>query len=831
MNAFQLFKAEMGKLAEKKTVLISVVLMLLVPLTYAAILLSSKAGPRDNIDNLPVAVVNNDKGAELNGSQIQVGDDLVKELKASKTLGWEFVTSEEADRGIKDNKYYMVVEIPEDFSENVTSVLEPSPKKAQLKFRQNEGLHFMGATVTDSAIETIKAQLNTKVTETYTKTMFAQLGQVNDGFKEAADGSKQINDGSGQLKDGTGQILTSLNEKSADIAKLADGAKQLNAGTGELLNNLKGKSGDINKLAAGAQELNAGTGTLLNSLTGKSGDINKLAAGAQELNAGTGQLVQALTDQQGDIAKLINGAKTLETGANTLNAGAGEVLNGLKGAKVGSEKLYAGLTQQLIPGSQQLAAGVAEAKIGVEESINQMKELRDGLLRINQAVLEGSPIKQTLNQMITMLNQSLADEVVNAKQAKLEQLKQGAEKLRDGLDVEKGDFGKGLVSLNSGLNALVDGQTRVSEGANQLAQGAAQVSFGNQQLVGTLATNAKKLHAGATQIKDGNVQVANGWKELTVGATALHAGTTQIKDGNAQVASGWSQLTAGATKLHDGSSQISNGNQSIKEGWTQLTDGVTQVDEGLLKLKDGSSELMTGLQGGAESTEQLKVSDNNIKMFAEPVDVDSEVLNAYPYYRDSNAPYILSLALFVGVLIMSLVVSFEKPAVAPASGLALFAGKTLKLGVLAIIQAIVLSLFVLFGLGMHVENGVMLILFSIFVSLTFLMIVLFLVAAAGNIGRFIALAFILLQVQTTGTSLPIDMLPESIRTLSNFLPLTYSIDAFRNIIILGDLGSVFADMFILLIYLAVFAVLAFIVFTVKYKNHADTSDEQPQLTT
>lgn len=775
MNAFQLFKAEMGKLAEKKTVLISVVLMLLVPLTYAAILLSSKAGPRDNIDNLPVAVVNNDKGAELNGSQIQVGDDLVKELKASKTLGWEFVTSEEADRGIKNNKYYMVVEIPADFSKNVTSVLEPSPKKAQLKFRQNEGLHFMGATVTDSAIETIKAQLNTKVTETYTKTLFAQLGQVNEGFKEAADGSKQINDGSGQLKDGTGQILASLNEKSADIAKLADGAKQLNAGTGELLNNLKGKSGDI----------------------------NKLATGAQELNSGTAQLVQALTDQQGDVAKLINGAKTLETGANTLNAGAGEVLNGLKGAKVGSEKLYAGLTQQLIPGSQQLAAGVAEAKKGVEDSINQMKELRDGLLQLNQAVPEGLPIKQPLNQMITKLNQSLADEVVNAKQAKLEQLKLGAEKLRDGLDVEKGDFGIGLVSLNSGLSALVAGQTKVSEGANQLAQGATQVSLGNQKLVGTLTTNAQKLHAG----------------------------TTQIKDGNAQVASGWSQLTAGATKLHDGSNQISNGNQSVKEGWTQLTDGVTQVDEGLLKLKDGSSELMTGLQSGAESTEQLKVSDNNIKMFAEPVDVDSEVLNAYPYYRDSNAPYILSLALFVGVLIMSLVVSFDKPTVTPASGIALFAGKTLKLGVLTIIQAVVLSLFVLFGLGMHVENGIMLILFSIFVSLTFLMIVLFLVAAAGNIGRFIALAFILLQVQTTGTSLPIDMLPESIRTLSNFLPLTYSIDAFRNIIILGDLGSVFADMFILLIYLAVSAVLASIVFAVKYKNHADTPNEQLELTT
>src|SRR5699024_4052121 len=91
-----------------------------------------------------------------------------------------------------------------------------------------------------------------------------------------------------------------------------------------------------------------------------------------------------------------------------------------------------------------------------------------------------------------------------------------------------------------------------------------------------------------------------------------------------------------------------------------------------------------------------------------------------------------------------------------------------------------------------VHSSIQFIAFSIWVSLTFLMIVLFLVVLAGNIGRFAALAFAVLQLSTTGSDLPVHMLPEGLRNLSVFLPFTYSIDGFKNIVTLGSFSDVWA---------------------------------------
>src|SRR5690554_7004872 len=108
MNAIQLFMAELKSVFQKNKVLGSI-LVLLVPLVFVGILLSPDWGPYDNLDNLPVAVVNKDAGSENNGDPINVGHDLVENLKAIDSLGWEFVTEEEADKGLEDMKYFMVI--------------------------------------------------------------------------------------------------------------------------------------------------------------------------------------------------------------------------------------------------------------------------------------------------------------------------------------------------------------------------------------------------------------------------------------------------------------------------------------------------------------------------------------------------------------------------------------------------------------------------------------------------------------------------------------------------------------------------------------------------
>src|SRR5699024_3101319 len=103
------------------------------------------------------------------------------------------------------------------------------------------------------------------------------------------------------------------------------------------------------------------------------------------------------------------------------------------------------------------------------------------------------------------------------------------------------------------------------------------------------------------------------------------------------------------------------------------TDGVDQLDGGILQLKDGSGELHEALADGAETAGALDPQEDNVEMFASPVVVDGEVINSFQFYRDANAPYIITLVLFVGVLAMSFVVPFRKPEMLPPSGAAWFA--------------------------------------------------------------------------------------------------------------------------------------------------------------
>lgn len=74
--------------------------------------------PYGNLDKLPVAVVNKDKPVTYNDKELKVGEKLVDKLKDEDSLCFNFVDQETAARGLKNGTYYMVITIPENFSEN-----------------------------------------------------------------------------------------------------------------------------------------------------------------------------------------------------------------------------------------------------------------------------------------------------------------------------------------------------------------------------------------------------------------------------------------------------------------------------------------------------------------------------------------------------------------------------------------------------------------------------------------------------------------------------------------------------------------------------------------
>ena len=95
--------------------------------------------PYVHLDTLPVAIVNNDVGAELDGEKLQLGNELVDKLKDSKELDFQFVDKKIGYQNLKENKVYLLVEIPKNFSESATTLMDNEPKKLKLKYVTNEG--------------------------------------------------------------------------------------------------------------------------------------------------------------------------------------------------------------------------------------------------------------------------------------------------------------------------------------------------------------------------------------------------------------------------------------------------------------------------------------------------------------------------------------------------------------------------------------------------------------------------------------------------------------------------------------------------------------------
>ena len=818
MGVFSLLRSELQKLIENKALLFSLIGVLLIPIVYVAVLLSAKWGPYDNMDNLPVAVVNNDAGAVSDGKPINVGNELEETLKNSPTLGWHFVSMDEANAGLDKNDFYMIIEIPEDFSQKVTTVLDANPEVPEIRYIRNEGMNFMASQVTNSAVERIKEQLGDKITATFASTVFGKFPEIAEGFMAGADGSKQILDGTISLADGTGQILTSLTEKAPDIQRLVVGAKQLDTGATTLLNAVENGTNDIQRLAAGSSQLAAGANQIGTGST-------ELATGAKSLGNGANQVLGGLVTLKGGQNQVLGGLQQLQGGAprvlegiQSAQAGSQQLADGLQAVKQGTNALDTNLNTIATQVSQ-LNSSIPTLTGGLESlgtAASQLDQLAKGIAQANSQ-LAGSQQYQQLLQLAEGIstnlqgmsgNVSALPQQVEALSGGLNQLAGVATQVNQGIDATV----LGSEQLNSGLGELVAGQTSLVTGINQLVAGQQQAVSGVDQLV-----------AGQTQVADGATAIAEGANKLNVGTNAFVDGANQVAAGNAQLSTSWTTLRNGLAELKNGTAQISDGNATVATGWTTLTDGVTQVNEGANRLQAGSEELSTALANGAEEVGAVQVSDANIAMFSSPVQLVGENVNPYTYYRDSTAPYILSLALFVSMLVLSFFIDFKKPAVSPSSAISWYVSKWLKLALFAIIQALLVSLFVLVVLQLAVTNVVLFILFAIFVSITFMSIIFFLIAVGNNIGRFVALAFIVLQLSITGSNLPIPMLPDNLQVLSKFLPLTYSNTGFKAVITLGDTALLASNASVLLIFLAVSSLLALIVFMVSFKSIGSNS--------
>ena len=138
--------------------------VLFIPVIFSGFYLSAFFDPYANLQNVAVAVVNDDQGATISGEKRNIGDEVCQELdKADQKFGWDYVSAREAQTGLEDGTYYMVCTVPEDFSAQIASADGDNPGEAQLQIQYNKGKNMLASQIGGTAWAKVEATLNRNV--------------------------------------------------------------------------------------------------------------------------------------------------------------------------------------------------------------------------------------------------------------------------------------------------------------------------------------------------------------------------------------------------------------------------------------------------------------------------------------------------------------------------------------------------------------------------------------------------------------------------------------------------------------------------------------------
>ncbi|MEH6942931.1 YhgE/Pip domain-containing protein [Bacillus sp. JJ722] len=771
------FLGEWKSIFTNKALLIPIIGVMLIPILYAGMFLWAFWDPYDKLEDLPVAIVNEDQGATFEGEHLEIGDELVKNLKKDKTFNFIFVDKEEGYKNLKNQDYYMLVEIPKDFSKNATTILDDNPKKLELKYVPNEGYNFLSAQIGETAIEKIKAGVSENIIKTYSDTIFVAMEKMSDGYKDASDKAGELNDGASKVSDGNKAMKESL-------ATLAASQIQFKSGYDTLYENI-GKASD------GSQRVASGIGQL-------NGKFGELQTGGSDIKAG--------------IDTLTPGSKELSAEMNKAYTGTNEMVNGAKNLQAGSAKITSGLADlnQNIP---ELAEGAQSVSAGAKSISENVNKLSNGV----GTVAEGEKNLQDGLQQLQSNLSALPPEVQQQLSGAVSQLVKGSQQVSAGSQ-EVVASSKSLAAVSNqvanGSTVLANNVNAAKSGANDLYAGSKEVTNG----LNNLSSKVTELHQGLGKLNSGAGTLANGLNDLQVGQNKLVAGMNQYGVKNSEAAKGAQDLNLGLQALSGGASQLADGSNQLADGTSKISAGANELADGAGKVQEGTEQFKTELGGAADDSSKLHTTEKTSDMMSQPLAVDKEIMDHVPNYGTGFAPYFLSLGLFVGALMLSILYPMVEPAVIPKNAFSWFASKFGVLAIIGIIQALIAAAILLLGLKIEVQSVPLFLLFSIITSLVFITLIQFFVTCFGNPGRFMAIIILILQLTTSAGTFPLELIPTPLQFFNAFLPMTYTVSGFKAVITSGDFSYMWSNAAILGGFIVLFLLGTLSYFGLKFKK-------------
>ena len=463
-TAFGIFWRDVKLLLRNPVALLVVGALLVLPGLYAWYCIVANWDPYANTGNAPIAVVNEDEGAEsdLAGS-VNIGAQVVEGLRDNDSIDWRFYDDEgEALEATRLGECYATIVFPEDLSANVVGIFTGSHAEPIIYYHPNQKFNAVAVKVADSAVLALTRQVNQEFAATVNQVVLAKVQQGADGVEQAADGAQasaiaQVAQAQGDIAG----VLTSLDDASSSIAgwrSAVSGGQEALSGTAAQLpairDGLSTASGDISTLRTEVDEFSSGfNDALLNAnsrlsrlsvsatsrVSSVSASIEEVAGSAkgvvQELRGFRGtldevaeavgglsedlqaQLLESIAELDATMGELETAAGNVSDAAQLASSGAADLDGTVQGVTGSASEISTTFSTSILPklssGTDSLArstSGLSQAVAQFEPQVTQLQDVLsktdDALVKADAAIAQA---KDLLSNVSVNLQATVAD--------------------------------------------------------------------------------------------------------------------------------------------------------------------------------------------------------------------------------------------------------------------------------------------------------------------------------------------------------------------------------------------------------------------------------------
>ncbi|CAG7646599.1 YhgE/Pip family protein [Paenibacillus allorhizosphaerae] len=864
-KVYSIYITDLRNIARVPTGLLLMIALAVLPSVYAWINLFAMWDPYSNTSGIKIAVTSLDEGAAFQNKPFNIGNEVVESLKKNHQLGWTFVDENEALEGVERGRYYASLLIPADFSQKIASSVSGNAQKPEIIYTVNEKLNAVAPKITEKGATNVTAQISENLIRTVSETVLARMKELGMEFEQQLPTIRRIESRILELEkrlpdiEAIGSKALDVEKKLPQIREKADKIVELEQRIPEI--DQAGKT--LLKLEERWPKINEAAQDVL-LLQEKLPDIQRVAGRVTELDQHFDQVEAALNKAIEDTRKaneIVDTALAMIPKIEAIAADGGAFADQLSRFLQNNNAAFEALIpvirqnlmllQQTADAVQQITALLQNANIDPKPVIAALTfaadrasgaaRIADGMIdlftRLN-AYLPAAPLNHAIERLgAVRTNLTGLAQTMQTVAAALERGEQPAKALIDRLNTLSREASAILGDLLSRYDTeIVPNMKKALNQIQSVAQNASDVLQtvkakipdmkailqDAQQGIRFAQTGLDALQGEMPQIRarihDASVSLQQKMNEVT---QAVNAAAAFVRD----------DLPRVEQKLHQAADFVRIDLPAAEEELRKISDlyrthfadvegAVHQVAD---FVRDDLPAFEAAVHKAADQIRRLE-GQNNIDelldwlrsdtgresdFLADPVLIKEIKKFPIPNYGSAMSPFYTTLSLWVGAMLL---VSLMRVDVEDTERIykshEVYFGRMCIFLTIGFFQALIVSLGDFFILGTYVVSKIGFVLFAFLISAVFVTITYTLVSVFGNIGKGLAIIFLVLQFSSSGGTFPVSTSAPFFQKLNPIVPFTYAVGLLREAV--GGMlpGVVVKDILFLLGFIAICCIVA-----------------------